>query len=246
LDLVENNLGGSIPEEIKALSHLEELYLSNKSNGDDPTINGKSLSFLASLTSLKIFDFSGNGVDFTIPSEFGRLTNLERLHLNDNKFKFIIPDELNNLVNLKQLFLNQNRLVGSADDALEMMESLEELDLSSNAQLWVTENFKLPTSLKSLKMERILQTGTEIWTTIGRLSNLEVLSLESSNVSGSLPTEFGLLTSLQELNLRVNTLSGTIPSTMGAMISLKELDLHANKLHGEVPTELGLLKSLSK
>lgn len=233
---MKNKVGGSIPEEIKALSSLEEFQISNQNNGDDPEINGKSLKYLASLSRLKLCDLSENQIDYVLPSEFGQLTNLESLYLNGNQFKYTIPTELNKLVNLKHLFLNQNRLIGDADK-FEDLPSLETLDLSNN-EIWVSKNFNLSVNLKSLYMNSIKKDDIEIWTTIGRLSNLEYISISNSNLMGTIPTELGLLTSVTHLQLNNNDLSGTVPSAIGAMTDLEKLDLFANDLTGELPPEL--------
>ena len=46
---------------------------------------------------------------------------------------------------------------------------------------------------------------------LGNLSNLEELSLNDNQLSGTIPVELANLTNLRDLNFGVNQLSGTIP-----------------------------------
>ena len=50
--------------------------------------------------------------------------------------------------------------------------------------------------------------------TIGQLSSLQSLNLESNSLSGPIPTSFGNLQSLDVLMLSINKLIGPIPDTM--------------------------------
>ena len=69
----DNQLTGTIPEELGNLTNLKSLYLSD------------------------------NKLAGTIPEELGNLTNLEFLSLFDNQLTGMIPEELGSLINLKSL-----------------------------------------------------------------------------------------------------------------------------------------------
>ncbi|GAY59665.1 hypothetical protein CUMW_196260 [Citrus unshiu] len=81
LNLVNNNLSGSIPPQIGSLSNLIYLYL------------------------------YGNNLTGTIPKEIGSLRNLEGLYLSSNRLRGTIPKEIGSLRNLKELYLSSNRLL---------------------------------------------------------------------------------------------------------------------------------------
>ena len=101
LDLLENEMTGSIPSEIGLLSsHLYQLNLgANK--------------------------FSG-----TIPSEIGDLVLLQQLDLHDNLFTGWLP-ELDGLTDLTLLHLqHNNQITGTLPDSWGQLSALEELRLA--------------------------------------------------------------------------------------------------------------------
>ncbi|KAJ4706914.1 putative Receptor protein kinase [Melia azedarach] len=74
---------------------------------------------------------------------------------------------------------------------------------------------------------------------IGSLSDLAVLNLSRNNIQGTIPDELTHLPVLYFLNLSSNKLSGQIPSTIGRLCNLEFLDLSNNKLNGPIPKEIG-------
>jgi len=71
------------------------------------------------------------------------------------------------------------------------------------------------------------------------------VSLNSNQLSGTIPSELANLSNLVELSLYLNQLTGSIPSELGSLSNLKKLSLMMNQLSGSIPPELGDLKSLS-
>nr|ACG29120.1 BRASSINOSTEROID INSENSITIVE 1-associated receptor kinase 1 precursor [Zea mays] len=80
---------------------------------------------------------------------------------------------------------------------------------------------------------------------IGRLNQLQTLSLQGNSLYGSLPPELGNCTKLQQLYLQGNYLSGYIPSEFGELVELEALDLSSNTLSGSVPHSLDKLSKLT-
>lgn len=81
--------------------------------------------------------------------------------------------------------------------------------------------------------------------TIGKLSKLQQLSLASNNaLSGSIPDSFGQLNSLQELDVSYNKLSGSLPHSIGGMSSLQHIRIYNNLISGPIPASFGLLSNL--
>ena len=76
------------------------------------------------------------------------------------------------------------------------------------------------------------------------LSNLEVLNLSGTQLSGPIPSEFGLLANLRYLNLWRNQLTGDIPAELGQLSNLETLDLWGNELSGPIPAVFGQLGNL--
>ncbi|KAF5931541.1 hypothetical protein HYC85_027712 [Camellia sinensis] len=87
LDLQQNGFYGSVPPFIGA-SSLKALYLnSNKFNGSLP-IQGILPPCLSNLTSLRLFDVSGNQfIGNHLSSLLGSLNSLEYIDLRHNRFE---------------------------------------------------------------------------------------------------------------------------------------------------------------
>lgn len=77
-------------------------------------------------------------------------------------------------------------------------------------------------------------TGT-IPTTIGSMTNLVNLELDTNKLTASIPSELGLLHKLRLLFLFDYQLSARIPSELGDMSSLEFLLLDDNNLSGTTP-----------
>ncbi|KQK22412.1 LRR receptor-like serine/threonine-protein kinase FEI 1 [Brachypodium distachyon] len=80
---------------------------------------------------------------------------------------------------------------------------------------------------------------------IGRLNQLETLSLQGNSLYGVLPPELGNCTKLQQLYLQGNYISGYIPSEFGDLVELQALDLSSNSLRGSIPHSLDKLTKLA-
>jgi len=78
-----------------------------------------------------------------------------------------------------------------------------------------------------------------------RLSNLTVLSIHHTNISGSISPNIGNLPNLTRLDLSHNDLSGEIPSEIGGLSNLIALNLSSNELTGDIPIELYELSNLT-
>ncbi|XP_042004650.1 probable LRR receptor-like serine/threonine-protein kinase At2g16250 isoform X2 [Salvia splendens] len=77
------------------------------------------------------------------------------------------------------------------------------------------------------------------------MSNLRVLDLSSSSISGSIPLSLGSLSSLEWLNLSNNSITGSIPIALEKLQSLTVLDLSQNSLAGQIPKEISSLRNLT-
>jgi hypothetical protein len=76
------------------------------------------------------------------------------------------------------------------------------------------------------------------------LVNLNIISINYSNISGPIPEEIGDLSNLTRLNLSSNQLFGEIPSEIGNLTELTSLDLSSNQLSGNIPNEIFSLINL--
>jgi hypothetical protein len=103
----DNNLHGTLPEEIALLSSsMFELSLK------DNEIGGKLPSTLGKMTRLKTLDLEKNNFSSTILTEFGNMMTLENLRLASNSLSGDVPSELGQMTFLEDLRLSKNNLSG--------------------------------------------------------------------------------------------------------------------------------------
>ena len=243
LDLVGNNLVGSIPPKLGDLTSLIYLFLhENNLSGPIPPDLGK----LTNLTRLYLRD---NALSGAIPGALGNLANLEELYLERNSLREPIPEELGKLARLEELALNDNHLSGAIPatwgTATHPLPELRKLYLYDNAL-----SGAIPgalgglANLKELWLRDNALSGA-IPGALGGLANLEWLYLDSNSLSGPIPPELGKLTKLTILSLPNNQLSGPIPPDLGKLTALNQLNLRDNALSGPIPEELGNLTKLT-
>jgi hypothetical protein len=126
LYLAFNQLGGTIPAAIGALTKLEKLFLNNN------TITGKLPSEINQLTNLKLFHAFGNGFSGTIPS-VNAMSGLEQFFLEDNDLQGQIPSSLGTRPNLEYVNLEENNLGGTLPSSFGTSSTLTDLRLSGNS-----------------------------------------------------------------------------------------------------------------
>ncbi|CAB9523719.1 leucine rich repeat [Seminavis robusta] len=238
--LDENNLRGTLPEELFWLSSLETLSLGANS------LRGSISSHIGKLTSLQGLAISFLRNAGMIPTELALLTNLGSLGLNDNWHTGSIPTEIWQLTTLQTLGLSLNPdLKGTIPTEIGSLPklrwmNLDDCDISGSIP---TELGKLE-YLEWMVLERNRLTGT-VPSELGVLPSILLMSFYNNSLQGTLPTELGLLTSLTLLNARNNSLFGSIPSEYGLLSSLAlGLELQDNLLSGTIPVQLANLVNM--
>jgi hypothetical protein len=108
LYLWDQNVRGKIPADLGLLTDLT-ILLSLSGNQLSGTIPS-SLGALTALNGLWLWD---NQLSGTIPSSLGALAALTGLYLNSNQMSFTIPSSLGTLTALTSLRVQNNRLVGT-------------------------------------------------------------------------------------------------------------------------------------
>uniref|UniRef100_A0A2P2JCX9 Putative inactive receptor kinase At2g26730 n=1 Tax=Rhizophora mucronata TaxID=61149 RepID=A0A2P2JCX9_RHIMU len=81
--------------------------------------------------------------------------------------------------------------------------------------------------------------------TLGKLSQLRVLSLRSNRLSGEIPFDFSNLTLLRSLYLQNNEFSGKFPASVTGLTRLTRLDLSTNNFTGSIPFSVNYLTQLT-
>eukprot|EP00833_Pecoramyces_ruminatium_P016901 jgi/Orpsp1_1/1190933/evm.model.d7180000082268.1 len=77
-------------------------------------------------------------------------------------------------------------------------------------------------------------------------NHITKILLSQTDLNGALPASIGNLTFLKELELNSCQLKGSIPKEIGNLSNLQILDIYDNQLTGEIPPEIGKLTNLTK
>lgn len=151
LDLSQNQLTGSIPEETAQFLRLNYLNLSHNSlNGSlskaiaqfpklttlDLSFNGLSGPLLTSLLvseTLKELHLQGNAISGSLEfSPVSNITNLLVIDLSDNKLSGDLPDGFGSFTGLQTLNVGGNNFSGSLPALFGNLTTLNSLDISRN------------------------------------------------------------------------------------------------------------------
>ncbi len=232
IDLNNNNLTGTLPEEIGQLSELQSLVLWGNS------ISGELPIELCNLSNLYNLDLGLNQFTGSIPEAIGQLSNLQTLFIGSGStLTGEIPASLGNLTNLRILALDQNQLSGEIPDELGNLVQLEELYLELN-QL----SGAIPENFQNLNLFTLNLGGNQLSGNLpefmGQQTNLIVLNLWGNLFEGAIPATFAELTNISTLDLSNNFLSDTIPAELGNLGYLSFLYLNYNELSGTIPQSL--------
>ena len=232
LALGDNNLVGTLPDELGDLTALTTLYLwGNGLSGPIPD--------LRSLTGLTTLSLSSNQLTGSIPASLGSLTSLHTLQLWGNGLSGPIPD-LSGLTELTTLSLSQNELTGPVPTWLGTLTKMVALYMWGNEFTGTIPDLSGLSSLFELSLARNNLTGpVPAW--LNGLTNLQGLWLNSNELTGSIP-DLSALQGLFQLELSVNQLGGEIPASLGTLSELQILGLHENNLTGQIPNLAGLQK----
>ncbi len=239
LQLIDNNLTGTISASLEELGNLNEIWLSYNS------LTGPIPSELGNLAKLEALILHYNDLTGMIPASLGRLSLLRGLSLDNNNFTGLIPPELGHLAKLKVLGIGSNELTGPIPASLGRLFQLSRLSLYNN-----NLHGSIPLELGNLAELKVLVlrdndlTGS-IPASLGHLAKLESLDLADNRITGSIPSELGNLANLERLNFRWNYgLTGSIPRWLKRLTQLERLWLGGNRLTGSIPPELGNLAKL--
>ncbi|XP_062082483.1 receptor-like protein kinase 7 [Humulus lupulus] len=260
LQLFENQLEGTIPEELGEFKNLHGLSLyRNKLTGMIPQKIGSwsGMDFIDvsenSLTGPIPPDMCKNGYMFDllvlqnkltggIPESYGNCKSLSRLLVNNNSLSGMIPDGIWSLPNLERIDLSMNQFEGSMGSGIAQAKSLGQLVLANNRFSGeLPDEISEASSLVEIQLSGNQFSG-KIPEPIGKLSKLSNLYLDNNHFSGSIPESLGSCRFISQINLAHNSLSGNIPDSIGYLPNLNALNLSENQLSGEIPNTLSSLK----
>ena len=275
INLSDNGLSGTLPDELGDLALLEELQL-----GGNPGLSGRLPYTLARIDMLRALRYTGT--DLCIPQEaflrqwLGKLSQhegtsldcspsadrdiLQRIYesmggqqwhdnsnwLSDAPLREWHGVQTDGQGRVVSLDLSHNGLDGPIPADIGALEALTDLALGGND----TKLSPLPPEIGELtNLENLDLAGIfasgPIPPRIGKLTRLKSLELSENELSGSIPAEVGDLTSLIELYLSNNQLVGSIPAQLANAAELEQIHVENNDLSGSLPVSLGRLDRLS-
>ena len=254
LELPNNNLQGSLPEEISDLSELQVLMIRENRGLSGPlplSMTGMSSmthlytvytqvcapddaaiqEWLDGLTKVQIYDCPDDR-DRPVLMEFYNATNGPNWTSSNNWGSDKPLHEwagvtTNHLGRVTRLTLHQRNLNGTIPESFGNLTELRQLYLYDNDL-----KGPLPTSMGNL---------TELW----------IATLGGNEFTGPLPDGLGNLTNLERLELQNNQLTGPLPASLGNLKKLEVLYLHRQVdadgnggLTGSIPASMGSMTSL--
>ena len=256
LQLGPNNLQGSLPPELGALTSLRELDL-----GTNFLLRGPLPAELGNLTNLEVLSLSPNPLfDGPIPPELGRLVKLRVLDLSTTSLSGPIPAELANLTNLEFLYLGDTELSGCVPANLR---DVPRTDLPLPGLPFCLGAERVPSPDRAVLVAFFEATSGVNWHDStnwlsdrplgewygvrtdddGRVTELQ---LHSNALNGPIPVELSGLANLERLWLHGNQLNGLIPAELSGLANLRTLYLTDNQLSGPIPPELSQLSNLTE
>jgi hypothetical protein len=213
-----NNLAGSLPNELRALTALQTLDLYNNSlAGTIPTIVNE-------FTDLRILDVEQNQLSGPAFVDVSSLTDLQSYRVSLNRLTGTMPNDWSSSSlssSLQELWFASNNLAGPLPGA-------------SIGQL---------TALSSLILYSNLFTGT-LPTELSLLTRLEQLQIQLNAFTSTIPSALYTLTLLNDLRLDNNNFTGTLSSRIGDLVELRDLRMGDNSLTGTLPPQIARLSNL--
>jgi Leucine-rich repeat (LRR) protein len=227
LALDHNLLSGDLPDSLKALTKLEELYLNNNrlrahiydhfSNGFDRLgildmsnnrMQGHIPDYLLELPSIAILDVHSNNHSGQL--NHGNSTALKYLDVSSNAIDNVVPRSIGKHPNLAYLDMSDNQIEGTLPSELSRLSKLEYLFVGKNPNLAPAP---LPEWLNDLPF-------------------LSAVSFRETSRVGALPTWLWRMDQLTMLDLEANKFNSTIPHQLHKMSSLEYCFLARNELTG--------------
>ncbi|EFA84670.1 leucine-rich repeat-containing protein [Heterostelium album PN500] len=211
LILEENNLVGSLPQQLENLIHLESIIL------DGNLLTGQIPNIFETMTNLSVIQLQNNLLEGDISWTEKLPLNITYLWIAGNQFTGEIPKTWPKYTKLDLIFVELNRLEGTIPEEIGNMESLRLFDIGFNNIIGFIPE------------------------TISNLSKLTHFWAYDNKLSGNLPLSIGNMSNVQMIEFTRNNLSGEIPSNIfNHKTTFQSIRLSGNKFHGSLDFVCGL------
>lgn len=162
------------------------------------------------------------------------------INLSDQMLTGDVPDTLINFNS--QPYNGIGPDMGAFESTFSSVETCIANDGTAGVELWgECYSIENTTTIQYYNTEL----NSPIPSSLGMLTNLQILKIDSCGLYGNIPPEIGDLINLSLLSISGNDLDGSIPLEIGNLINLTSLSLNHNNLSNEIPAELFNLENLS-
>ncbi|KAK2983064.1 hypothetical protein RJ640_006451 [Escallonia rubra] len=249
INMVNNSLHGTIPEDIGKLYRLQHLSLYLNSFQEDNYISGSMPLDIGNLVNLEFLGLSNNMFSGNVPESIGNLFKLTEVYLYGNYITGKLPSSIGNISELSVLALEANMIEGRIPLSMGNCTKLQALDLQYNQLIGM-----IPEQLVGLSsLSRVLCLNQNRLTgplpsQVGNLKNLGLLNISGNRLTGAITSALGDCQVLEFLDMHDNLFEGTIPLSLKQLKGIKVLDLSRNMLSGQIPkflSELPLVEFLN-
>lgn len=206
----------SFPDEISAWEKVTSFI----SNNNKLTKMPSGISGMKALKTLKIKN--APDMEGSLPS-MDNLKNLQRLDISRTKLTGEIPEGITNNKDMDTLDLSHNRLIGSIPEQIGNLEKLRYFTLRGNKAV--------------LENNRYTGISGAIPESIGKLTLLTELYLDSNRLEGSIPYEIADMSGLTSIYLNDNALSGIVTGVIFGMNKVRQMYLQNNQFTS-LPSEI--------
>ncbi|MCE5166045.1 hypothetical protein HAX54_014305 [Datura stramonium] len=175
------------------------------------------------------------------------LTQLRELDLTEVNISSTIPPNFSS--HITTLKLANTGLHGILPESIFHLPNLQVLNLIGNDQLsghFPKTKWNSSASVRELYISQVNFSGNFLPESLGYLTSLRSLQLQSCNISGPIPKSLWNVTRLESLYLGDNHLEGPIPLFTSGLQNLSYLGLSNNFLSGAIPSWIFSLPSLSE
>lgn len=251
VELAGNYIKGQLPSQIKMLSELKRLRITNSIFLDGPIIDE-----VYDLKKLRVLDFRFTELTGELSPRIGQLTQLDTLVLwksqfaastseevnwkpNTVLFSGSIPVEIGKLTQLKELNFARAGFQGEIPAQIGNLALATRVDLSENRLTG-----SIPSSIGNLKNLQWIalcknQLTGQIPSEICNIASLKTFIVSNNLLTGTIPTEIGDLSELNYFAIEHNQITGSIPKSLENCLKLGLFYAGNNQLTGEIPSELG-------
>ncbi|KAK6162887.1 hypothetical protein DH2020_002728 [Rehmannia glutinosa] len=230
LDIISDNLNGTIPSSLSNLKHLQNLRLHKI-----PNLFGQIPQTLAKLSHLRYLVISWTNVTGPVPDFLAQLKNLAYLDLSFNRLSGSIPSSLATLPLLRAIDFSRNELTGPIPESFgRLTGEFPALVLSHNKL-----SGEIPTSLGNINFSSVdisrnnLSGDASVFFGTGKITNTIVISRNNFEFEFS---RVRFMESLDVLDVSHNKIYGNIPVQITEAVYLQQLNVSYNRLCGKIPT----------